>query len=206
MNGRRYPVEPLERLTGLSHRQLRLLAGMDGSIAYKARPGLTEATADRLAVAAGYVPYDVWPEMLDHAIEDVEASKTFPCAECGTPFAPTSARHRFCQSRCAARNRKRLQYQRDPAVRERTLARAAAYREECRPALIAYKRRYDAANKEAVLARKRERYAARRDEINARRRERYRTDEVRRQRILVEQREYKRAARVRQPESERAAA
>lgn len=62
----RFPFASLAVAMGLSQGEAARLLGLSGSTwkEYRDR-GMTERVADRLAVKAGLVPYEVWPEMLD---------------------------------------------------------------------------------------------------------------------------------------------
>ena len=122
---RRYPLSALVELSGLSENALAHKVGLSGSTLKKAREdGLLEPAADRYAVRAGFHPYEVWPEMLDHALEDT----SIECAGgCGTPIQPTRADHRFCSRRCKERVGQRRRYHTDELTRRRRIESAAAY-------------------------------------------------------------------------------
>jgi plasmid maintenance system antidote protein VapI len=71
VNGRRYPIEPLAEAMRCSINALGQQLHISGSYLNDLRHrGLSHRTADRLAVAAGFHPYEVWPEMHAHALED----------------------------------------------------------------------------------------------------------------------------------------
>lgn len=96
---RRYPLAPLLALMGEpSADKVCKSLGISGSTQkdYRTR-GVTERVADRLAARLGLVAYEVWPEMLDHAIED--ASK--PCAHCGDLFIPARSTSTCCSRGCS---------------------------------------------------------------------------------------------------------
>lgn len=99
---RRYPLEPLMAVTGWSMAKVREQAPCNGS-EYRLRisQGVTERTADRLAVAAGLHPFDVWPE--------IELLGTRPCAAagCQVHFAPKDRQSRYCSPRCRQREKMR---------------------------------------------------------------------------------------------------
>lgn len=100
--------------------------------------GVTERVADRLATRAGFVVYEIWPEILDDAIASMERE----CAADGcdeTFLPPLRVPYKvFCSRRCKTREWKRAEYQRD---RDRQLARVAAYDQRNRES----KRMYSAA-------------------------------------------------------------
>lgn len=57
----------------MSSSEVGALVGLGGDVVRKwSTHGLTEKRADEVAVALGFDPYNVWPEMLDAAIERVE--------------------------------------------------------------------------------------------------------------------------------------
>lgn len=146
MTSRRYSLEPFLTLTSWTYSQIQDVAACNGTEwRLRQTDGVTEYVADRIATAAGYHPHEVWPEMLDHAIADLGTQ----CAECGDPFAPTRAGHRFCSRNCQQRHNDRRRYQTDPTERERVRARR--------------RRRY-AANAEYERARERARYHANRND------------------------------------------
>lgn len=70
---RRYQLQPLADVLGISLASLGRHLGVSGSTWKEYRDqGVTEKVGDRLAVRAGVAAYEVWPEMLDHAIEDAD--------------------------------------------------------------------------------------------------------------------------------------
>lgn len=68
---RRYPLAPLAAAMGLSVHKAGQTLKIAGSTLqdYRER-GVTEPVAERLTAKAGLFVYDVWPEILDHAIRD----------------------------------------------------------------------------------------------------------------------------------------
>jgi hypothetical protein len=129
---RRYPLDPLRQLTGWSMRHITTIAPCGGP-EYRTRldQGVTAAIADRLAVAAGLHPHLVWPEMLDHAIEDHQ--RTCEAEGCAERFSPPDrAPHmRFCSPRCKRREKMR-RYRARPHGAEANRRHSAAYREYLR--------------------------------------------------------------------------
>lgn len=134
---RRYPLEPLFALTGWTLNQVNRLAPCNGYEYQRRRTvGVTERTADRLAVAAGFHPWSVWPELAEEA--------SLECPECGGRFVPTRKGHRFCTPQCRLRLWKRNRYATDPAYAEKVRAQRRASYQECREYEVARQRRYDA--------------------------------------------------------------
>lgn len=86
------------------------------------RDGLSEKRADRWAVRLGFDPYQVWPHMLDQAIEDLYRE----CPRCGTRFVPVRRTQIGCSPACARwlRNRRRRAR---PKAQAAARAQAAAY-------------------------------------------------------------------------------
>lgn len=134
----RYPLAPLIAAMGLSWNQACEKLKLAGTTRKKYRDdGMTELVADRMAGKAGLVAYEVWPEMLDHAIAEVER----PCSRCGTPFVPSrnDPRYRYCSEPCSKAGdrdrldrkaeRERLRYHSDPAKRARRRDTRRAYHE-----------------------------------------------------------------------------
>jgi len=100
----RYPLAPLIAAMGLSWNQACEKLKLTGTTRKKYRDdGMTEVVADRMAGKAGLVAYEVWPEMLDHAIAEVER----PCEQCGTSYLPHRDDQRFCTPFCRNRGRNR---------------------------------------------------------------------------------------------------
>lgn len=120
----RYPLDPLlDR--GWSMKKLNDLAPCGGG-EYRTRRerGVTADVADRMAVAAGFHPYELWPEMLD---DHISAYVDRSCAECGSDFTPTAPHQRFCHRRCRDRQGERIRYQRSAAARSRARERRRLY-------------------------------------------------------------------------------
>lgn len=107
-SARRYPLEPLAAAMGVPLSSLGRLLGMSGSTWKQSRDdGVTELVADRLAVKAGLHPFVVWPEMVDHQVEDERARR-----------------------RAVAAAAERRRYHSDPVKRARKNAARRAYYEE----------------------------------------------------------------------------
>jgi hypothetical protein len=127
--GRRYSLDPLFEAMRMTPHAACLWLGCSGSteLEYRSR-GVTDRVADRLAVKAGFHPFEIWPELADH--RHVEIQKA--CAECGALFTPyRAAKDVFCGRACADRfhQRKRLTRKRnDPAFRAEERERARRYR------------------------------------------------------------------------------
>lgn len=131
MSGRRYPLEPLRSAVGASsiNAMLRRL-GVSGSTEqdYR-RNGVSEKVADRLAARSGLVAYEVWPEMVDRAIADVQL--TCQHTKCGATFVPEHAGQLYCQPVCGGRERARRhaarRYRSDAIYAERKRAERREY-------------------------------------------------------------------------------
>ena len=124
-NTRLYPLQPLLDMIGGSQNAALSKLGINNRLRrqkYLAE-GVSEKVADRLATRAGYHPSEVWPEMVDHAIEDAHIA----CAECSTPFIPRRRDHRFCSRGCVERRSKRKRYAADADYRAKEIARSKAY-------------------------------------------------------------------------------
>ena len=86
MSKERYPLAPLAQALGVQvgppgvtgtdghpvgHGKLALLLGCDiRTIRRYAADGIPEASADRYAVRAGRLPYEVWPDYYERAVSD----------------------------------------------------------------------------------------------------------------------------------------
>lgn len=146
----RYPLEPLAQRMGLSLHKMCEELRISGSTAqdYRRR-GVTEAVADRLAGRAGLVAYEIWPEMLDAAVEAVTSVCALP--GCGTTFIPYRSNARYCSRTCGQRARRRAWQARkaatDPAWLERRRQERRNYYAECGDYERAQQRRRDAAKR-----------------------------------------------------------
>ena len=125
-----------------------------------AKGALTDQQADAWAVKMGLVPYEVWPAMLDQAIQ---AEAVCGNEECGGYLPP--GRRAYCSEGCrkaAVNARRRAQYASDPKTAKKRKAAAARYYQECAPAVRAKKRMayQDPAVAEAKRAAERARYNA----------------------------------------------
>lgn len=94
---------PLLRLVPGSAREQAERLRVTARTIVRWRSGATRVQRDRadaLAVAAGYHPFEVWPELADHAIEAV----TLTCERCSMRFVPPArtpkGRARFCSKNC----------------------------------------------------------------------------------------------------------
>lgn len=79
-------VLELERRLGVAH----------GSVHRWRERGMNERNADRCAAAIGRVAYELWPEMIDHAVAEVERA----CVRCGRSFLPNRAFQKYCRASC----------------------------------------------------------------------------------------------------------
>lgn len=145
----RYPFAPLEALLG--DVDLARVLGVSGRTIgiYKHR-GLSDEQADKAAVRAGFVAYEVWPELLDDLIDGHERA----CGNrlCDERFVPLRSNHVYCSPRCRtntqARRVKRRRYARDPEFAERLRAKRRESYAECQEYERARQSRYDAAKRE----------------------------------------------------------
>lgn len=153
MTDRRYPYAPLARLLvdrvavtteqadgGLHGRsgtssalQADLLGVWPEQVRRWRSTGLTRERAERLAEAAGYLPYEVWPELLDDTIVELEVE----CAagDCIERFVPPPTgrgqkRQRYHSPQCQRRWNRRRKYQTDPVAAEIRRERNRRYRAE----------------------------------------------------------------------------
>lgn len=155
----RYPLEPLAAAMGLSMNQACLRLGISGSTQQEyRRRGVTEKVADRLAVRAELVPYEVWPEMADHAIASIEVE----CArtDCATRFVPRRKGMRYCTSTCKDVEGTRRRRRERPEVAQAARDSAARYRAENRAYVLRREASYQDRNRDQINARQRARYHA----------------------------------------------
>jgi hypothetical protein len=147
---RLYSLAPLAALAGVEVQQLASKLRLSGSDWQRYRDdGVSEKVADRLARKLGFAAYNVWPEMIDHAIEDA----SLRCAHCDGLFIPTNRRQRFCSVRCQQGAWRRNRYRTDPKFREQAIATSRAYYAEAGEYARARQRRYYREHREAELAR-----------------------------------------------------
>ena len=180
----RYPIEPLQEVTGWSSDRLRREGSVSGQTwkKYQAE-GMPEPIADRLAVKCGLVPFLVWPNWL----EDVGK----PCEECGAWFVPFRRNGRFCGKQCQQRKAARVRYNSNPEYRARQLEQRRRYYEECKSYVNRKNSQYYWENRDEILARQAEYDAATYDP--EKRRARYQAN---RDQELKRQREYDRRKRA----------
>lgn len=134
---RRYPFQALADAMNMTLAELGRHLNISGSTFKAMREnGLSEAAADRRAVQCGLDPYRVWPEMIDHAIEDEQAARR--------------AKKREYQRRYYARHAEEIRER-----NRRYWAETADYQRTRR-------QRHRQANPDTVRAQERERYAAKR--------------------------------------------
>ena len=136
MAERRYSLTPLVEAMRLNEGQSPARAlGMSGTrFTTYAVNGVTEPVAERLALRAGFVPYEVWPEMLTHAIEDV--SRTCAADDCEVTFVPGprgGKNRRYCSPTCGARMHMR-RYRQTETGKQKNREYVARYKAEAREA------------------------------------------------------------------------
>lgn len=143
---RRYPFQPLLNAADLPRREVRRQLGISGTNwqDYLNR-GVTTRVADRLACAIGHHPAEIWPEWIDHAIEDITVDHK-DCAECGQPFEASSPRRRFCKPQCRKNHHSRA-WKSTPEGRRRNQEARRQYYAENRRYELARQRRYDSDTK-----------------------------------------------------------
>lgn len=138
---RRYSLEPFLGLTGWTMNQVTKVAPCNGS-EYQLRrtEGVTERTADRLAVTVGLHPWTVWPEMADDVARDLE--RTCAADGCDATFTPPErAPHAlYCSPRCRQREKAR-RYRSRPHGAAANRRHRRAYYEANRGYELAQKRR-----------------------------------------------------------------
>lgn len=144
MSESRYPLEPLAEAMHLSANQAIQVLGLRGKQGQEVRRrGFTELTADRAAAKAGLHPFEVWPEMRAHIVD--ELAKVCAAPGCEETFIPKTKRRIYCSTRCRDRGPKRRwaarKYRTDPVHRERVKARSAARYERERDYVLAQRRR-----------------------------------------------------------------
>lgn len=147
----RYPLRPLLSASGLSYDDARRRVGASGSDWARAmREGLSEAKADRWAVRLGRLAYEVWPEMVDDAIADLELQE-----------ADVVRRQREQNRRSWHRRWARM----TPEQREAKREYGRQYRQRAKRAISVSRRRYYEEHREEELARQRDYDARRRREV-----------------------------------------
>ena len=132
---RRYQIQPLISAMGLSQDAAMRKLRISGNQYQQYRDlGMRRAVADRQAVKAGFHPYEVWPEMADHDIADIE--RVCAADGCDERFLPPqfggNKKHpaRFCSERCRKREKMRRYRQRNPETRVKAAEYARQYRSE----------------------------------------------------------------------------
>jgi hypothetical protein len=139
----RYSYDAAKDYTGWSGREMRLRLSLSGGQWSGARcHGFTRRVADRIAAIVGEHPSAIWPEVVDHDIEDAQTC----CVECGDHFMPPRLGTKYCSATCRNR-RKARDYQRrrraaDADYRERNRQYQAAYRQQYGDYTRAYGRRW----------------------------------------------------------------
>jgi CGNR zinc finger len=99
---RRYPIEALAEFLRTTIPAACRRVGMSGTSEKDARcHGITRRVVDRVAGELHEHPSVIWPETIDHDIEDITAM----CAaeDCDQRFVPRNRSHLFCSERCRQR-------------------------------------------------------------------------------------------------------
>lgn len=128
MGERRYPLEPILRLTGWTHVRVQQIAPCNGTEwRLRRQEGVTERIADRLAVAAGLHPATVW----DGWADDVVFDRACQAHGCDERFIPRTSQHTFCSPRCRRRAKAR-RYRSTEAGAENNRKWRRSWYEDCR--------------------------------------------------------------------------
>lgn len=162
----RYSLDPFFALTGWTMTRVREVAPCGGDEWRRRRvDGVTELIADRLAVAAGLHPAEVWPEWMDFDDNCVgykdddrpgheDAYRECARASCSEMFLPCRTIQRYCSPVCRKREENRRwqqrRYHRDEAFKGKLLARNKRWYEECHEYALGAQRRRDRAKKKMV--------------------------------------------------------
>jgi len=128
--------------------------------------------AGRCAAALGLLDHEVWPELLEDAIAEVQRA----CATCGAVFILTRSDRRFCSAGCRSRAPETMAKQRERSrvyARER-YASDPEYRESKRRAV----RERSESVKRAAAARQRDYYRRTAEKQRADRRARYQREQA----------------------------
>lgn len=138
MTARRFPFAALAAALGLSENQaiMRLsISGKSGQL-YR-HEGMSEKVADRMAVRAGLHPFEVWPEMANAAIEDVDRKDAARLEE---------------RQQASRENWRRANAKKRATNPDKERARQVRWRAESKRAIAIYKRQWDLDNKDRVAA------------------------------------------------------
>lgn len=117
---RRYPWAPIETLIVGDYGDPTVVEiggrlGIDPRQVYRWRvSGVTSEQADRISVAMGLLPYEVWPEWLEDEIAEFERGCAAP--DCPERFIPPllalgQKLRRYCSRTCQVRTNRRRQRQ-----------------------------------------------------------------------------------------------
>lgn len=125
MTDRRFALQALLDVSGLTEAALSRKVGLSGSTLKRARSlGLVEEAADRYAVRAGLLPWLVWPEWMEASIE----ASSIACAGCDIAFLPARPTQRYCSEPCRLAAKARRRWARDAEHRSRRLVYMAEWR------------------------------------------------------------------------------
>lgn len=151
---RRYRLEALADYLQMTMSAACIQARISGSTQKQALcHGITRHVAERIAGELIAHPSEIWPEVVDHDIEDHEVE----CAadNCTVRFMPAYPWQKFCSTRC----RRRTEIQRERATaagKARNNRQSAAWRESCADYIKRYRANYWAANRERINAERRQ--------------------------------------------------
>ena len=134
---RRYRLEPLAEFMRMTMSAACIEVGIAGSTQKSAKcHGVTRQVADRAAAHFKEHPSAIWPEVVDHDIED--SSRI--CPECHESFLPHWKTQKFCTPNHQRRHNMRTRYHADAELRERRLVNKRAWYAANREALLAERR------------------------------------------------------------------
>lgn len=108
----RYPIEALAEAMRESYSQACDRLGIGGGQRNRisAAGGFTMDQAEHYANRVGFHPWNIWPEMVDHLMEDEGAVRS--CVICSTNFPPRSANHICCSPPCQTERDRRMKRER----------------------------------------------------------------------------------------------
>lgn len=124
-----YPLAPLAEAMGLSEDKAYKALGINRKTKTVRRirgEGMTADEADRFAVKAGFMPWEIWP---DWTVE-LTGVGMVPCGSCGELFDAYRPGHRYCSTTCRRREQQR-RYRTSPRVAEANRANRRAYYAAC---------------------------------------------------------------------------
>ena len=147
---RRYRLEPLAQFMRMTMSATCIEVRISGKSQQQAFcHGVTRRVVDRIAAELKEHPAIIWPEVIDHDIEDT--TKVCDADDCETRFVPRNRAAKYCSKRCLARVKQR-RYRATPAGRAANLRAKRAYVAACADYVAKQRRAYYEANKDRLLA------------------------------------------------------